>query len=85
MLLNSVVLTGFREVFIFPNKRQRVTHFGEAHSRLTPNDSTSNFQQRPNNPIPATTTIIILWVLKESSGLLECPISQGPSKAAKAT
>jgi hypothetical protein len=29
---------------------------------LTPNDSTSNFQQRPNNPIPDT-TIIILWVL----------------------
>ncbi len=57
------VLTSFSGSLFSPIKNKE-THFHEAHSGLTPNDSTSNFQQGPNNPIPVT-RIIILWVLND--------------------
>lgn len=62
MLLNSVVLTGISGSLFSPIKNKESLIFVSPHSGLTPNDSTSNFQQRPNNPIPST-TIIFLWVL----------------------
>ncbi len=62
MLLNSVVLTGFSGSLFSPIKNKESLIFVSPHSGLNPNDSTSNFQQRPNNPIPST-TIIFLWVL----------------------